>query len=80
MTIKRTRTGYVIVCGPAMIHKALPGCWECGRPAPFLCDREVGLPVGLDPSEPNLCSRPLCVHHRTNRGVEIDYCKDHVTS
>ena len=29
-------------------------------------------------SDTATCDRLLCVQHRVNRGVNVDYCRDHV--
>ena len=70
MTIKRTETGYMIMCGPGNQTPKL--CWEqgCNRQSVALCDRTM--------SDTATCDRPLCVQHRVNRGVNVDYCRDHV--
>ena len=79
MTLYQTPTGFAIVCG-GRVAKPVAKCWEdgCERRGWFQCDEPIGLPVGLDPSEQGYCDRPMCVHHRVNRGVETDYCREHV--
>ena len=55
----------LFMCGPGASSGAPQKCWECHRPGISLCDW-----IG--------CDRPMCDFHRHNRGVEIDFCGEHV--
>jgi hypothetical protein len=47
---------------------------RCGRASVALCDA----PAGRDLSgTPLTCDAPLCEHHRTRGGTNIDYCPRH---
>ena len=65
----RTPTGTMIFCGPLSRAKAT-ACWECSRPGVFQCD-------GPSSTSEGGCNRFLCVQHRTQAGVGVDYCREH---
>ena len=66
--------------GHAIIHSSKPirACSFCEMElSTSLCDYVMGLPVGLDPSEPNLCSRPIGLNCRLHVEPDTDYCPNH---
>ena len=66
----RIGKGSAFICGPRPKPKP---CWECHRPGAFQCD-------GPSFSGKGDCNRYLCVHHRTQAGAGVDYCRDHAAS
>jgi hypothetical protein len=47
---------------------------RCGRMSVALCDFPVGKTLG---GRPLTCDAPMCAHHRTSVGPNIDYCPRH---
>jgi len=64
--VVQTLNGAAIICSRGF-RGVSPPCWECPRPGIFLCDGLTGLAT---------CDRRLCVHHRVNAGIEVDFCRD----
>ena len=51
---------------------------RCGRISVALCDFVVGRRVELgDPAGDRTCDAPVCDHHRTKMGPDLDHCWRH---
>ncbi len=66
--------------GPARcVAPALPGDDlglgpKCARPSVALCDHPAGKDLG---GRPLTCDAPVCDHHRTKVGQNLDRCPRH---
>lgn len=47
---------------------------KCGRISIALCDAPAGEDLA---GKPVTCDAPLCEHHRTRGGTNVDYCPRH---
>lgn len=47
----------------------LPRCYQCGKPAGWLCDFRT--------SKRTTCDRPICQQHGQALAGNRDYCRDH---
>ena len=67
--ISQPQGGGMIICTRGRRPQRQPSCYSCSRPGLFQCDYPLNLV--------DTCDRYLCVFHRENRGVNIDYCLEH---